>query len=177
MTRRRATDDAAERVRGEARHGLVGEGEDAAGVGEEVFPLRSQAQRAGGAGEEAVAKPLLEAPELQADGGLGEAEALGRAADAAGIGDGGEGADDYLLVEGSGASTIAYGKGDTLVITYDGSKAEPDVDVVQSDGDVQVFVGGELIATLKDTNASDVSFTLRSTTSTQGAGSGNGTGG
>ena len=91
--------------------------------------------------------------------------------------DGGEGADDYLLLEGSGASTIAYGKGDTLVITYDGSKAEPDVDVVQSDGDVQVFVGGELIATLKDTNASDVSFTLRSTTSTQGAGSGNGTGG
>ena len=74
-------------------------------------------------------------------------------------GDGGDGADRFVMDTGlESAARIADWNGDDeIVVNYVGSADNPpEVEVLQAGADAHLFVNGELLAVLQDTDADEV---------------------
>ena len=102
----------------------------------------------GGSGDPSVVDVLY--------GGDGDDELTLGAGD---TGDGGDGADRFVMDTGlESAARIADWNGDDeIVVNYVGSADNPpEVEVLQAGADAHLFVNGELLAVLQDTDADEV---------------------
>ena len=105
ILRRAEPHDALQPRLGELRQRLFRQRQDAPPIGEQRLARRGEAERARGALDQAAAERLLQPLQLQADGGLAEAQALAGARDVAGRGDGDEGAQE-VVVEADHAAIV-----------------------------------------------------------------------